>query len=113
MTSAILLQSLRLKRYRIEAEQRQRRMNERQAAKLKRKLQLAELRARAGSRATGDALRRVEKDKETEERRRLEGEELERMRAAETAQMAGGDRHVFSVLLCYAFSCDDMICSRR
>ncbi|CAM9128819.1 unnamed protein product [Ectocarpus fasciculatus] len=77
----------------IEAAEREKRMNERQAAKLLRKLQLAELRANAGSRATGDERRKVERDKEAEERKRLEGEELERMSREEAAQLAGGDRY--------------------
>lgn len=61
-------------------------------AKLKRKLQLAHLRARAGSRATGESRRRVQRDREDEERRRREGEELVRMRSEEAKQLAGGDR---------------------
>lgn len=67
-------------------------MKERQAAKALRKLQLAELRATAGSRATGEERRKVERDREAEGRIRWEREELERMRAAEAAQLAGGDR---------------------
>lgn len=67
-------------------------MKERQAAKLLRKRQLAELRAKAGSRATGEERRKVERDKEAEERKRWEGEELERMRREEAAQLSGGDR---------------------
>lgn len=67
-------------------------MKERQAAKALRKLQLAELRATAGSRATGEERRKVERDREAEGRIRREREELERMRAEETAQLAGGDR---------------------
>lgn len=77
---------------RIEAAEREKRMKERQAAKLRRKRQLAELRANAQSRSTGEELRKVERDKEAEERKRWEGEELERMRLEETAQLAGGDR---------------------
>lgn len=68
-------------------------MKERQAAKLLRKRQLAELRAKAGSRATGEERRKVERDKEAEERKRWEAEELERMRQEELAQLAGGDRY--------------------
>lgn len=44
---------------RIEEADREKRMKERQAAKLLRKLQLAELRAKAGSRATGEERRKV------------------------------------------------------
>lgn len=77
----------------MEAADRERRAKERLAAKLRRKLQLADLRAKAGSRATGEAKRRVEKDKETEERRRWESEELERMKREEAKQLAGGDRY--------------------
>ncbi|CBN75311.1 C2H2 zinc finger protein [Ectocarpus siliculosus] len=77
----------------IEAAEREKRMRERQAAKLLRKRQLAELRANAGSRATGEERRKVERDKEAEERKRLEGEELERMSREEAAQLAGGDRY--------------------
>lgn len=77
---------------RIEAAEREKRIKERQAAKALRKLQLAELRATAGSRATGEERRKVERDKEEEGRIRREREELERMRAEETAQLAGGDR---------------------
>lgn len=67
-------------------------MKERQAAKLLRKRQLAELRDKAGSRATGEEKRKVERDKEAEERKRWEGEELVRMRHEEAAQLSGGDR---------------------
>ncbi|CAM9130207.1 unnamed protein product [Ectocarpus sp. 4 AP-2014] len=77
----------------IEAAEREKRMKERQAAKLLRKRQLAELRANAGSRATGEERRKVERDKEAEERKRLEGEELEGMSREEAAQLAGGDRY--------------------
>eukprot|EP00904_Undaria_pinnatifida_P012820 jgi/Undpi1/8669/HiC_scaffold_25.g11134.m1 len=77
----------------MEAADRERRAKERLAAKLRRKLQLADLRAKAGSRATGEAKRRVERDKETEERRRWESEELERMKREEAKQLAGGDRY--------------------
>ena len=80
--------------YRIEAAEREKRLKERQAAKLLRKLQLAELRAKAGSRATGEHRRQVERDKEAEERKRWEGEELRRMRGEEAAQLAGGDRYI-------------------
>lgn len=77
---------------RIEAAEREKRAKERLAAKLLRKRQLAELRQKAGSRATGEERRKVERDKEAEERKRWEGEELERMRREEAAQLAGGDR---------------------
>eukprot|EP00903_Cladosiphon_okamuranus_P013821 g12863.t1 len=77
----------------IEAAEREKRMKERQAAKQLRKRQLAELRANAGSRATGEERRKVERDKEAEERKRWEGEELERMRLQEAAQLARGDRY--------------------
>ena len=76
----------------MEAAEREKRANERQAAKLRRKLQLADLRAKARFRATGEARRRVERDKEAEERRRWESEELERMIREEAAQLAAGDR---------------------
>ena len=78
---------------RLEAAEREKRANERQAAKLRRKQQLAHLRAKAGSRATGEARRRVERDKEAEERRRWESKELERMKREEAAQLAAGDRY--------------------
>lgn len=77
----------------MEAAERERRANERLAAKLRRKLQLADLRAKAGSRATGEAKRRVERDKEAEKRRRWESEELERMKREEAKQLADGDRY--------------------
>lgn len=82
----------------MEAGEREKRANERQAAKLRRKLQLADLRAKAGSRATGEARRRVERDKEAEERRRWESEELERMKSEEAAQLAAGDRYTYESL---------------
>lgn len=83
--------------YRMEAAERDKRANERQAAKLRRKLQLADLRAKAGSRATGEARRKVERDKEAEGQRRCESEELDRMKAEEAKQLAAGDRHVVRV----------------
>lgn len=93
---------------RIEAADREKRMKERQAAKLLRKLQLADLRAKAGSRATGEERRKVERDKEAEERKRLEGEELERMSREEAAQLAGGDRcgsRLSSLPFCFELCC--------
>lgn len=78
--------------HRIEAAEREKRLKERQAAKLLRKRQLADLRAKAVSRATGEEWRKVERDKEAEERKRWEEEELKRMRREEAAQLAGGDR---------------------
>lgn len=77
---------------RLEAAERERRLKEMLDAKLKRKLQLTNLRARAGSRATGETRRRVQRDRQDEERRRREGEELIRMRSEEAKQLAGGDR---------------------
>ncbi|CAM9173521.1 unnamed protein product, partial [Hapterophycus canaliculatus] len=77
-----------------EALEREQRNKERQAAKVLRKLQLAELRATAGSRATGEERRKVERDKEAEERKRWERQEQEGMSAEEAAQLARGDRHV-------------------
>lgn len=76
----------------MEAAERDKRWKERQAAKLKRKLQLAELRASASSRAKVEERRRVEMDREADERRRREAEELTLMRTEEAAQLAGGDR---------------------
>lgn len=68
-----------------------------EAAKLRRKLQLAELRVRAGSRANGDARRRVQRDRESDNRRKRERQELDKMRREEAAQLAGGDRWAYGV----------------
>ncbi|CAM9548813.1 unnamed protein product, partial [Pylaiella littoralis] len=82
----------RMKRM-IEAAEHVKRIKESQEAKALRKLQLAELRATARSRATGEERRKGERDKEAEGRIRREREELERMSAEEAAQLAGGDRY--------------------
>ncbi|CAM9637882.1 unnamed protein product [Ascophyllum nodosum] len=70
----------------------ERRVREKQAAKLERIRQLAELRKVAGMRAAREERRRLEWDRQVEERRKRESRELELMRREEAAQLAGGDR---------------------
>lgn len=81
----------------MEDLERERRKKEREAAELRRKQQLADLRAAAGCRATGEARRIVEHDKEAEQRKKQEEEELEKMKKQEVAQLAGGDRCVVTM----------------
>lgn len=82
---------------RSKALERERRARDRQAAKLKRKEQLALLRADASCRATGEEKRREERVREAEARRQREKQELELMRIEEARQLSAGDRYAGGV----------------